>query len=680
MNGQQDARLFAGLGSTVEFANQPGNFYRPGMTVLGARSVLIDPRNDPANGLNLNFYSDYQISVAPDPARPTDPTDLTINYAAAGTIGNAMLDSAGNGYDALFVNSGALNVSYKADTTHLALSVDTPFSFRFDVLDTGSAGTVVDSGGYALNVKSTTGPLEIHQSGGGNVTLGNAGNLQGIHGSVSIVANDPAKPRLATTIDDTADAVARIVSVSQNGVGNTAIGGLTAIPVAISGSQFDLTLKGGTGSNRLIGPDLTGAWSISSASGGSLNRNISFTGFASLLGGSQNDSFFFKPGGTLAGDLDGGGGTNTLYYQTGMLGGSEVIDLPNHRAPRIAGMVLNIQGSNTFPAQTISTPGDLISGTYYLRERGGQVSPVTVTSSGGFGTKVYSAVGLPSGVAIDPQTGAITGFNNNDTYFAQVVVSVTDDTGTVSANFYWQTLPGIVVTGPAIQTSNVGDMVNVPIQASSNYGTALTYSYDPQYGAFPPGLSVNPQSGTISGTLAGDANVNSPYHVRIVASDGVHTGGTNPFNWTVLSGLTISTPPNQTSAAGSAASLPVQVSNNYGTTLTYSVIGSLPAGLSINSQTGLINGTIAAGAHAVCVPCAGERRLPCGRNELRLLDGEKLPRFQPRRSKHPRRHANQFLARHRPPDRESGAHSTHLRRLLLRQFGRGSVARLYPLR
>ena len=217
------------------------------------------------------------------------------------------------------------------------------------MLDTGTAGTVIDSGGMPLNVKGTVGPLEIHQSGRGIVTLGNNGNLQAILGSVSIVANDPAKPRLAMTIDDTADAAARSVSVSQDGTGNTAIGGLTAIPVAISGSQFDLTLKGGTGSNRLIGPDLTAAWSISSANGGSLNRNISFTGFASLLGGSQSDSFFFKPGGTLAGDLDGGGGTNTLSYQAGMLGGSEIIDLPNHIAPRIAGSVLNIQGSNTFP-------------------------------------------------------------------------------------------------------------------------------------------------------------------------------------------------------------------------------------------------------------------------------------------------------------------------------------------
>ena len=110
MNGQQDTRLFAGLGSTVEFTNEPGKTFHPGMTVLGAQSVLIDPRNDPANGLNLNFYNDYQVTVSPDLVRPNDATDLTINYTAAGNFGNAKLDSVGNGYDALFVNGGALNV------------------------------------------------------------------------------------------------------------------------------------------------------------------------------------------------------------------------------------------------------------------------------------------------------------------------------------------------------------------------------------------------------------------------------------------------------------------------------------------------------------------------------------------------------------------------------------------
>src|SRR5262249_50236384 len=149
-------------------------------------------------------------------------------------------------------------------------------------------------------------------------------------------------------------------------------------------------------------------------------------------------------------------------------------------------------------------------------------------------------------------------------------VSVTDDTGNISTSFYWLTLPGIVLVTPSNQTSQVGDTVSLPITTTlNNYGTVLTYSYDPLYGPLPPGLSVNPQTGTISGTLPLDANLNSPLYVRIVATDGTHTAYANPFSWTVLSGLTIATPASQTSVLGGAVSLPIQASNAYGTTLSY---------------------------------------------------------------------------------------------------------------
>ena len=55
--------------------------------------------------------------------------------------------------------------------------------------------------------------------------------------------------------------------------------------------------------------------------------------------------------------------------------------------------------------------------------------------------------------------------------------------------------------------------------------------------------------------------------------------------------MTVTTPANQTSTVGTAASLQIQASDSAsGQTLTYSAAG-LPAGLSINSSTGLITGT-----------------------------------------------------------------------------------------
>ncbi|MGV9418167.1 M4 family metallopeptidase [Streptomyces sp. NPDC003674] len=56
------------------------------------------------------------------------------------------------------------------------------------------------------------------------------------------------------------------------------------------------------------------------------------------------------------------------------------------------------------------------------------------------------------------------------------------------------------------------------------------------------------------------------------------------------SGVTVTSPGNQSSAVGTAVSLQVQASSSNSGALTYSATG-LPAGLSINSSTGLISGT-----------------------------------------------------------------------------------------
>ena len=137
----------------------------------------------------------------------------------------------------------------------------------------------------------------------------------------------------------------------------------------------------------------------------------------------------FQAGGTLSGNLDGGPGTDTLYYQTGMLTGSDVINLPADIAPRVSGQALNIESTNTFGALTISNPGSL------LVQVDAPLTPVTITATGGAGTKMFSATGLPTGVAIDPATGVISGTNTTEYYSANVVVTVTDDTGSVSTNF-----------------------------------------------------------------------------------------------------------------------------------------------------------------------------------------------------------------------------------------------------
>jgi hypothetical protein len=163
------------------------------------------------------------------------------------------------------------------------------------------------------------------------------------------------------------------------------------------------------------------------------------------------------------------------------------------------------------------------------------------------------------------------------------------------------TNPGntVTVTSPGNQTGTVGTAVSLQIHASdSASGQALTYSAS----GLPAGLSINSSTGLISGTptTAGASSV------TVTATDTTGASGSASFTWTINSTtgntVTVTSPGNQTGTVGTAVSLQIHASDSAsGQTLTYSASG-LPAGLSINSSTGLISGTpTTAGTSSVTV-------------------------------------------------------------------------------
>ncbi len=157
----------------------------------------------------------------------------------------------------------------------------------------------------------------------------------------------------------------------------------------------------------------------------------------------------------------------------------------------------------------------------------------------------------------------------------------------------------VTVTNPGSQTGTVGTPVSLQIQATdSASGQTLTYSAT----GLPAGLSINSTSGLISGTptTAGTSSV------TVTAKDTTGASGSASFTWTINPAtgntVTVTNPGNQTGTVGTAVSLQIQASDSAsGQTLTYSATG-LPAGLSINSTTGLISGTpTTAGTSSVTV-------------------------------------------------------------------------------
>jgi hypothetical protein len=144
-----------------------------------------------------------------------------------------------------------------------------------------------------------------------------------------------------------------------------------------------------------------------------------------------------------------------------------------------------------------------------------------------------------------------------------------------------------------------GTAVAVQLEASDADGDALAYSA----AGLPPSLSVNPSTGLISGTLT-RADTGS-YTVTATVSDG-SVPVSQQFTWVVTHinrAPVLANPGNQLTVIANSVSLPATGTDPDGDPLTYNATG-LPASLLVDSNTGLISGTVAAaeiGSHPVSV-------------------------------------------------------------------------------
>jgi PKD repeat protein len=145
----------------------------------------------------------------------------------------------------------------------------------------------------------------------------------------------------------------------------------------------------------------------------------------------------------------------------------------------------------------------------------------------------------------------------------------------------------VTVTNPGSQSGTVGTATSLQISATDTAGGMLTYSAT----GLPAGLTIDSSTGLMSGT----PTTAGPYSVTVTATDSTGPSGSASFTWTIGSGttntVTVTNPGSQTGTVGTAVSLQIQASDSAsGQTLTYSAAG-LPAGLSIDTSTGLISGT-----------------------------------------------------------------------------------------
>jgi 6-phosphogluconolactonase (cycloisomerase 2 family) len=267
--------------------------------------------------------------------------------------------------------------------------------------------------------------------------------------------------------------------------------------------------------------------------------------------------------------------------------------------PSGANVTVNMQPVNLQPP-VISNPGDQSA------SEGETVSlQIAANDPNGFGL-TCSASGLPPGLTMDPARCLISGtlpFTAAGMY--AVTVTASDGIFTSSTTFTWTVLTVVtvnrppVVANPGNPSSQEGDTVAVQITATDPDGNPLTLSAT----NLPPGLSINPTTGLISGTLPFTAA--GMYAVTVTASDGALSGGT-AFTWTVANvdrPPQVANPGPQNTLEGQTVALPITASDPDGDSVTFSAT-NLPPALSINAATGLISGTLtrtSAGTYAVTV-------------------------------------------------------------------------------
>ncbi|HWI64816.1 MAG TPA: tandem-95 repeat protein [Symbiobacteriaceae bacterium] len=246
--------------------------------------------------------------------------------------------------------------------------------------------------------------------------------------------------------------------------------------------------------------------------------------------------------------------------------------------------------------------------------REGQTVTVTVAGADLDGdTLTYSATGLPEGVSINPTTGTMSGtltYTAMGTY--PVTVTVTDSTptaGTPTADRAQRTFVWKVedvnraprYTGPATLQTAEGQGLSSGLSGVDEDGSRVTFALGG--GSLPEGVQL-----ASDGTFTGKTSYRSAgtYSATILVSDPFGGTGSGTLQITVTNTDTapvLGAVPDRSDSEGDRVSLSLSAQDPDGDTLNFRAFG-LPAGLSIDSATGVISGVIAkktAGTYPVTV-------------------------------------------------------------------------------
>ncbi|WP_213879329.1 Ig-like domain-containing protein [Pseudomonas sp. dw_358] len=609
-----------------------------GATVsIGTASHFSDSNGDPLT---------YSVSGLPnglsiDPGTGLITGTLGSSASAGGPTSNGVYSitvTANDGLGGATSQTFALDVSNPAPT-----SANSAFTTRENV---AVSGTLVasDVDGDALTFSTTQAPAHgsLTLNADGTFTYTPATDYHGadsfayqvrdadggtVTAVVSLNVNDaPTSTPVGTqTANDGATVNIDIASHFSDANGDALAYSASGLPAGLSIDPASGLITGTLGRSASHGgPNTDGVYavtvSVNDGHGGTLSQT--FTLNALNPAPTSANAAFTTPentaltGALVASDVDG----DSLTFSA--------TQGPAHGALTLNGdgtfsytPTASYHGSDSFTYQVRDADGGLVSAVVTINVNDAPTStpvgtqaandgaPVNIDTASHFSdaegdTLTYSASGLPAGVSINPGTGLITGTlgssasaggpTSNGVY--SITVTANDGLGGATSQTF-----ALDVSNPAPTTSgasfatNANTAVSGALLATDVDGDALTFSTTqaPAHGV----LTLN-GNGTFTYTPATNYSGVDSFTYQVRDADGGIASAVVTLNIGLGNAAPLTTPIGTQSANDSSA-VSIDAASHFsdpdGNSLTYTAIG-LPAGLSIDANTGLISGNLGSSA------------------------------------------------------------------------------------